>query len=717
MGLLTLSCAVTRELLGAVFGRGTCKTPQNNPVGVSYQQLTQLQARCLLSACAFWTTLTAVALPSLLIFGLLVIPTWIAAEIVFFAWWLLLYRRLNAQPVPHRPAQHEDPRKVFDRFVNEQAALSRYIDITDMVSRWHWNVPASQLTRGNVADLLCYGFFYRSQQQLAAEGQPDLPDQLVSEIEAAWGVRFPEGPYKPLPMMTHLWEPVRCFYRPLIFYAGVELLMLLKHVMLRAAGFKAYTMNGMRYYTYGLPVPGNTSCSATTTTSHSSTAPTSKSANCNGSSSAPEPTSAAAATAAASTASSAATAPILFLHGVGLGLLPYLNFLLRLSSLRRPVVAVEVRHLSMRVCTAVPEEDEVVATIVEALARHDVRQVHVTGHSYGTFMASRLVQLHKPMVASLTLLDPVCFVMFSGKLIYNFVYRNPSVGASLLTWFISRDLSHATSVSRRFYWSLLNLWPDQLPQHTLVALSAQDELVPVQEVLTMLESRPATRVLLHPSHRHADFIKDLPWQARMVQEVAELVHEAAMGAAADAAAKAASTSGVGGGGVEAKDAEEGRLAASHHHHHPVHHQDNSMRVQGPEDDEEVEEAQKEGKVGVDVAASATVTATITTAAAACAATGKQQCGGGDAASTDAPKPACKPACKQQQHCPAASKGRPHAHPHQHHSRSDSASSYEVVAAGVGSRAGSMGGSGVGGGPVTGGSGLFGGGIPSGKKVV
>ncbi|KXZ52317.1 hypothetical protein GPECTOR_10g949 [Gonium pectorale] len=433
-----------------------------------------------------------------------------------------LYTNLHA-PVPHRPPPSEDPRKVFDRFIRDQPAISKYIDVVDMVSRWHWGVPAAQLTRGNVADLLCYGFFYRSQQQLAAEGMGHLPDQLVSEIEAAWGVKFREGPYTPLPMMTHLWEPVRCFYRPLFFYAGVELLILLKHVMMLAAGFRAHMHSGMRYYTYGLPAP----------------------------------TAGGAANALRSPGGrgrrqAAATAPVLFLHGVGLGILPYLNFLLRLSSLGRPVVAVEVRHLSMRACWEVPEEDEVVARVFGALQRHGVQQVHVAAHSYGTFMASRLVQLHKPTVASLTLLDPVCFVMFSGKLIYNFVYRSPLKGASLLTWFIARDMAHSVSVSRRFYWSLLNLWPDQLPDHTMVALSAQDELVPVQEVLTMLEAHPATRVLMHPTHRHADFIKDLPWQARMVQEVAELIHAASGGhmqhTRSDSASSYEVMAGLGSGG-------------------------------------------------------------------------------------------------------------------------------------------------------------------------
>lgn len=79
---------------------------------------------------------------------------------------------------------------------------------------------------------------------MADAGLGHVPDQLVSEVEAAWGVRFRSGPYVSRPMMRHLWEPVRAFYRPLVFYTGVELLILMKHTMLLAAGFRAHMHGG-----------------------------------------------------------------------------------------------------------------------------------------------------------------------------------------------------------------------------------------------------------------------------------------------------------------------------------------------------------------------------------------------------------------------------------------------------------------------------------------
>ena len=82
-----------------------------------------------------------------------------------------------------------------------------------MMQKWHWGVPLDQVKRGNVADLMAYGFWYRSREELEAEGQGHLPDQLVTELEQAWGISFPEGHTPGLPFMSHLWQDINCHYR------------------------------------------------------------------------------------------------------------------------------------------------------------------------------------------------------------------------------------------------------------------------------------------------------------------------------------------------------------------------------------------------------------------------------------------------------------------------------------------------------------------------
>lgn len=102
-----------------------------------------------------------------------------------------------------------------------------------------------QLTKGNIADLLAYGFLYKSREQLEAEGLGSLPDEMVAELEQAWGLTFRDGPYVKRPFMAHLWQPVRCFYRPLFFYAVIEYLIGLKHVVMMAMGFQFVSHRGV----------------------------------------------------------------------------------------------------------------------------------------------------------------------------------------------------------------------------------------------------------------------------------------------------------------------------------------------------------------------------------------------------------------------------------------------------------------------------------------
>ncbi|KAJ9505199.1 hypothetical protein QJQ45_029273 [Haematococcus lacustris] len=190
-----------------------------------------------------------------------------------------------------------------------------------------------------------------------------------------------------------------------------------------------------------------------------------------------------------------------------------------------PVLAVECDHLSMRWVDHVPNSDEVVELVRGVCDHHGIKCACVASHSYGTFQASRLLQLHPSYVACLCLIDPVTFLMFTGHLIRNFVYTPWVTG--LTTWFISRDIHHAASVCRRFFWSDLNLWPDQLPEHAMVVLCEQDTLLPVQDVVTMLQSEaPHVEVLRHPTHRHAQFLIDLPFQSRIVDSMLHMMAKA-----------------------------------------------------------------------------------------------------------------------------------------------------------------------------------------------
>lgn len=200
---------------------------------------------------------------------------------------------------------------------------------------------------------------------------------------------------------------------------------------------------------------------------------------------------------------------------------------------------------------------------------HGIRRVSMVAHSYGSFYVSCMLKLAPERVHAVCLLDPVCCCMWSGHLITSFVYNPARSTTGLITWLIARDIHTATTVSRNFFWTDVNLWPDEVPQHAVVALSgkvlrnesincfktafvmractaccvaarapstpdfpyrrrptnsnaAQDDLVPVRQVYTMLREETSARILYHPGMVHADFLFSPSWQNRVLCEMAEV---------------------------------------------------------------------------------------------------------------------------------------------------------------------------------------------------
>lgn len=100
----------------------------------------------------------------------------------------------------------------------------------------------------------------------------------------------------------------------------------------------------------------------------------------------------------------------MFLHGIGLGLAPYLPFLRRLAaSTDATIVAVQMRHVSMRATSHIPTVTGMADEAEAALQVLGVEGASVIAHSYGTLVASVLAKRRSPVVGRLTLADPVCF--------------------------------------------------------------------------------------------------------------------------------------------------------------------------------------------------------------------------------------------------------------------------------------------------------------------
>jgi len=233
------------------------------------------------------------------------------------------------------------------------------------------------------------------------------------------------------------------------------------------------------------------------------------------------------------------TVPIVFLHGVGFGTLPYLHFIRSLMKAcpQSPFILLEMPHVALRLCKQAESVDDVAKAAVAAVHKLGFKQACFVGHSYGTFCVSRIVQLYPEAVHSITLLDPVCMMTCYPQLLYNFIYRK-FVLSNLLSSFLaavdgirflcSRDLTISQAFCRRFHWSELMLWPEDLPREryrSLIVLSGKDDLVPGELVQIQFDvaEHPAS-VLYHPELGHGGLLLDSQWMGVVVEGVKKLVY-------------------------------------------------------------------------------------------------------------------------------------------------------------------------------------------------
>lgn len=124
---------------------------------------------------------------------------------------------------------------------------------------------------------------------------------------------------------------------------------------------------------------------------------------------------------------------------------PYLHFIAELLRTLpgRPLVLLEVRAVSVSLTRRAVTADAVASAAAGILARHGWQSAAFVGHSYGTFVLSRLAQTRAALVQSMTLIDPVSMLTIYPQLLHNFVYRtfHPADGLiDSLRYAFSRDL-------------------------------------------------------------------------------------------------------------------------------------------------------------------------------------------------------------------------------------------------------------------------------------
>lgn len=118
------------------------------------------------------------------------------------------------------------------------------------------------------------------------------------------------------------------------------------------------------------------------------------------------------------------------------------------------------------------------------------------------------------------------------QLLSTFVYQ-PARNDSFINFIrdgvrlcVTRELGISATMARRFAWTEVNLWPDNLPPHrSIVVFSGRDVLVPsgpVIKILSKSENKTEVKLMLHDKLGHGEFMVVPDWKLKIVNEIAAL---------------------------------------------------------------------------------------------------------------------------------------------------------------------------------------------------
>ena len=201
-------------------------------------------------------------------------------------------------------------------------------------------------------------------------------------------------------------EPLSVIHRPLLLYVIANLTEAVSNLLfLHWAGFQRLEVNGMKYW-YKKPVL--TSCG-------------------------PE--------------------PMVFLHGITTGWMPYLSLVKALGRDRTMILvdvdAIKIKSLNFDMPTPV----KFVENLNRILLMHRIDKLSIVGHSFGSITAGWFVRYFPEKVSHLTLVDPVSLLLGLPNVAYSFLYREPT---TLMEWVIylaaAREVTVAHALRRHFWW-------------------------------------------------------------------------------------------------------------------------------------------------------------------------------------------------------------------------------------------------------------------------
>ncbi|KAF9413751.1 hypothetical protein BGZ94_000636 [Podila epigama] len=386
---------------------------------------------------------------------ILLVHAWMAAELVsYLHFWRKLSQAQTIDRVTKGPRSREERLELFQRCLE---TIEPGPGAEHWVKTWfdtgRASAPAnfSEIGRSNMMQWLAWSFWAATLEEVmeTEQGKADL-HRMVEMFEATKHVKFAKGFNSEVQCIRLAFDPVIASHRPLIYYALLYLANILTSIVFYMLGFT-------RYQGTNVLQPLTVNELEDTIAQEEKKQDTSDCLN-------PAP-----ATDLSywyrTPANPKNKVPLVFVHGIGIGLAQYIHFVVALSTISRPIFLIEVPYVSNKFFkTECMSPNETYHALERVLKAHNYTKATFMGHSLGTMLCSAVCKASpatdpKSIVAGLILADPICFLTHHS-IARNFAYRIPSTASELvMDLFAAREIGTSWYIMRRFNWDQCIMFP------------------------------------------------------------------------------------------------------------------------------------------------------------------------------------------------------------------------------------------------------------------
>lgn len=304
------------------------------------------------------------------------------------------------------------------------------------------NIPRSKMLKW-----LSYHLFFKSFKTLSSEQLADA-EIALSMLEDKIQYKFSDGQIENIDKKLYTLKfgstKINTTYKPLILYTTFGTVKNFSYIYLKHLGFTKHTMNktNMVYFHYQKPEnKGRT---------------------------------------------------IMFIHGLGFGITPYLGFIRDLTSYADVIVPILPNISNMEFNSIFsgftndnffPHYQTIRDDFYQVINELDLYDITVIGHSFGTIILSVLLKHleFSKRVNKKVFIDPVCFIDDSHK-IFNYIKNPDDKGSMLISLFnniVYKDVYVRYATQRFLYGPEYWIFDyNSLTNNTIVLLSGEDKIVP-----------------------------------------------------------------------------------------------------------------------------------------------------------------------------------------------------------------------------------------------